>query len=328
MIQECKEKIWEGNFDLIEYNPPSLDSFNPFVDLFLKPKFIPKLEVLDIIEKGVGKIEYEGERQSNKKERKPCVQNGISFKSRVEATAITNAGNNMVWVGSYLKNEICMYDDKGQEIKSLAFPRDIGINDMTVKESGEIIIVNTDQQVQLVSLSGTIETLVNTSPFTAMGVCLSETEEIAVCMRGQGYKNHIAIYSQKGSKKMCEIRGRKKITDPYRIVCNGHDFSVVNSENSVITVDREGKIRWSYRPINFYPKGIACDIHQNTFVSDFRNSCVHQLDENGYLIRMLLTHEETGLNNHWAIYVDRKTGYLWVGNNNGDVVLSKNTYLK
>ena len=60
LIRECKEKIWKGKLDLIEYSPPSPSSLLPNQPPFLvrKAKFVPDTKVLDDIRKGLGRIEF------------------------------------------------------------------------------------------------------------------------------------------------------------------------------------------------------------------------------------------------------------------------------
>ena len=60
LIMKCKENIWEGKLDLIEYNPPSPNSLIPNYDRPLPqiPIFEPEKKVLDFIRNGIGKIKY------------------------------------------------------------------------------------------------------------------------------------------------------------------------------------------------------------------------------------------------------------------------------
>uniref|UniRef100_A0A194AMQ9 Uncharacterized protein n=1 Tax=Pinctada fucata TaxID=50426 RepID=A0A194AMQ9_PINFU len=98
-----------------------------------------------------------------------------------------------------------------------------------------MIVTFWDSKVRRVSVSGEVSTLIDTSPFRPYGVCLTDNEDVVVCMTGQDKKNnHIAVYSPDAGRKLRVIRGmddqgKQQITNPYRVVSNGKDLCVVNS---------------------------------------------------------------------------------------------------
>ena len=75
----------------------------------------------------------------------------------------------------------------------------------------------------------------------------------------------------------------------------------------------------------FSPCGICSDKYQNLLVSDSNNHCVHYIDREGLLIRVILTQGDIGLTNHWGIAIDDSTGWVWVGNPKKEVVIAKYT---
>ena len=345
LTNECTEKIWEGNLDIITYNPPDPSSLIPIRQKSpdLVPEFVPGRGLIEIIKDGVGNIEYtEVKREDQTKEPSHTTQacetgkfqvtKVGSFQSEIGATAMATAGKNRAWVAYFMSDTMYLYDTEDKVPRSVTVRKEVGINDMEVKRSGEVIVTNSDKKVRMVDAKGKVTTLINTAPYEAYGVCLTETEEIVVCMRGQGDKNHIAVYSPDGKRKVSGVRGRgtdnvNLITWPYRVVQIGEDFCVVNYGGNVVSVDRTGRVRWVYdgRVANlgsFSPMGICSDKYHNVLLTDYYNNCVYCLDREGQLIQLILTEKQVGMWGHYSITVDKETGMVWVGNRDRGVVIA------
>ena len=94
-----------------------------------------------------------------------------------------------------------LYDSGGKIVRSVTVKKGVGIKQMIVKRSGEVIVSNRDQKVRILDKKGKTTTLIDTTPFAASGICLTETEQVVVCMTDQGDKNHVAIYSPDGRQE-------------------------------------------------------------------------------------------------------------------------------
>ena len=342
-VRECKEKIWEGKLDLIEYTPPSPSSLTPNYDRPLSkiPIFEPEIKALDFIRNGVGKIKFvQSDKEPNTASGSVTnvfdkgmlhVEKVHAFKSKVGVTAITMAGNGRAWVTCHTSATMYLFDARGKIIRSLVVKEKVEINDMVVTPSGEIIVTNDDKKVRHVSVDGVVTTLIDTAPFGARGICLTGTGQVVVCMRGQKENNHVAIYSPDGKDVVEEIRGKDAkgkqwITDPFSIVQNGQYYVVVNYMTNVVAADQYGSFVWVYEGTRANPKVVCNDKYLNLLVSDGNNDCVHYLDRAGHLIQVILTQKQIGVNFHWGIGVDDETGQVWVGNSSEDLVVVK--YLK
>ena len=350
LIRECKEKIWEGKLNLIEYSPPSPSLLVPNLPPISleKAKFVPDTAILDNIRKGLGRIEFGDTGKTEKavvssKDREQFDRSKLQvkklkhFNSKPYATSINIAGKNRAWIADDECDTMYLYDNNGKVIKSVTVAKGVGIRDTVVTSTGEIFVTNEDKKVRRVSVNGTVTILIDTELFKPKGVCLMDTGQIAVCMSEQGGQNHVAIYTHEGRRKVSEIRGsdaNKKhvITDPLDVVQNGKDFCVVNSEKNVVCVKQTGECRWIYdgrsagRGRGFWPVRICCDKYLNLLVSDNYNNCVHYIDGEGQLIQMILTEKQVGLCYHWGIGVDDETSQVWVGNSYKNVAVVK--YIK
>ena len=256
------------------------------------------------------------------------------FKSKIDIVSITMAGKSGAWIADSDCDTMYLYDDKGKIIESVAVAKDVCIRDTVVTPTGEITVTNRDKKVRRMAVDGTVTTLIDTTPFDPWGVCLTETGQIVVCIRGKEDENHLAIYTADGRSKVSEIRGtdannKRIMSAPYRVIQNGKDFCVVNMDKNIVCVNQGGDLRWIYDGKSsglkapFFPRGLCCDKYHNLLVSDYRNYCVHYIDGEGQLIQVILTEDQIGLKRHWGIAVDDETGQVWVGNLGNDVVIAK-----
>ncbi|KAK3083120.1 hypothetical protein FSP39_014530 [Pinctada imbricata] len=342
--KEIEEKIERGKLDIIKYQTPKLESLIPTIKRHKKVdiSFEPSMKMLEILKESVGKIKFnESEKEIMNRStisRYIHLQKLHSFDSKIDATSMTTAGNNMAWVMDYGSPTMNLYNDKGKVVRTMAVKGSEGINDMAITHSGEMIVTCRDRKVRRVSVNGKVSTIIDTAPFACYGVCVTDKQEIVICMRRQGDKNHVAVYSADGRSKLREIRGRDGqgkhlITSPFRVVQNGQDLCVVNGGWNVVCVDERDNVKWMYDGKQaklekiFKPWGICVDIYNNMLVTDTENHCVHYIDREGRLIQVILTKEQTELWGHWGICLDDVTGHVWVGNNlNKKVVIAK--YLK
>ena len=214
-----------------------------------------------------------------------------------------------------------MYDITGKRIRSVT----VGANilDIAVKQTGDVIVCNTDRKVRLVRVNDVVADLIETAPYSPQGVGLNEREEIVVCMAGMGDENHVAVYSPDGKKQLRRIvmkdnKGRQLLTDPYRVVVNGEYISVMNYGSNVVTCDEDGKVRWVYDGSQavlgkLYATGMCVDKFCNFLISDWKNNCVHYVDRDGGLLQVILTEGKHGIEQPRGIGVDDETGTVWVG---------------
>ena len=346
MYSKCKEKIWDGKLDLIEYNQPTSSSLIPNQPNVssVKAKFAPNMETLDLIRKGLGKIdlmEVEQKRSAASgndvdefdKSKLKVKKVGNFESSNILISSIAMAGECKAWTSNPGYDTMYLYGNRGAIIRSVTVEKGVGIMGATVTPTGEVIVTNYDKKVRCVSENGTVTTLIDTAPFMPFGVCLTEAGEIVVCMRNQGRKNHVAIYTPDGRSKVSEITGSDAnkpyaVSDPFRVVKNDNGFCVIDCGKNVLCVSQKGVLRWVYDgtqarlPDTFNPLGICCDKYRNLLICDNNNHCIHYVDRNGQVIQSMLTNEHIGLLDPWAIGVDDETGQAWIGNDTIEVVIA------
>ncbi|KAK3089084.1 hypothetical protein FSP39_000611 [Pinctada imbricata] len=239
-----------------------------------------------------------------------------------------------------------LYDIRGKEIRSVMIKGQRGflkkanktvIYDMALQSNGDIVVSCCDDKVRRVSVSGKITSLINTAPFRPWGVCLTDREEIVVCMTEAGNQSHVAMYTPDGKSKVREITARDRnnknlFTAPCRVVTNEGQITVINNEENVVSVEQHsGKVLWVYDGSqatleqNFYPSGMCKDKFSNILVTDYKNQCIHYVNNRGSLLSIIMV-KDYGLEYPAGICVDSQSGYIWCGGDHdevGDVLILK-----
>ena len=278
------------------------------------PAFIPCHDVFSYIASLVGDFKWNVENR---------------YIADIYGSAVVPISKNTAWIADWYSDTMHMYDITGKVIRSVIVTKQCSIWDIAVSRQGHVIVCGKDKNVRLVTKTGVVNTLIDTAPYRPQGVCLTESEDIVVCMAGMGKHNHLAVYSHDGKKKIKVIkvvdsRGKQMLTDPYRVVMNGENISVMNWMSNVVTTSQDGTLRWIYdgsqtQTGTLGARGLCVDNLNHILISDFVNQLVHYIDRNGGLIRILLTRNQHGIERPWGIGVDKVSGTIWVGSLNGKV---------
>ena len=240
---------------------------------------------------------------------------------------ITDKGN--AWLSGQHCDALYMYNDRGSKVKSVTVRKGSYIWDICVKRSGDVIVCYKDNKVGVMTAKGEVSTPIDTAPFSPQGVCLTEREEILVCMAGQKDRNHVAVYLADGQSKVRDIvvkdsKGKQLLTDPYRVLMNSENISILNCRSNVVTAGQDGKVKWVYDGAQSKlgkvdAVGMCIDKFCNLFISAYGNDCVHYVDREGCLIQIILSNEQHGICLPWGIGMDNETGDIWLGSFNRHV---------
>ncbi|KAK3091504.1 hypothetical protein FSP39_020296 [Pinctada imbricata] len=379
-IASTEQKIRTGGLELIEYFPtlPILRSFHSDITTPV-PCFELNEAILNECETNIGLLCFQDRKSdssheslhnvsvSNKEKNDESVEtdkeevsvSGIteekidSFKTPITIWSIEPVGDDTAWIASIDSDTIYLYDIRGKEIRSVKMKGQRGffkkankteIYDMAVQSNGDIVVSCRDEKVRRVSVSGKITSLINTAPFIPFGVCLTDKEEIVVCMAGEKDKNHVAVYTPDGKSKVREITARDRnnkqlFTVPLCVIINEGQITVLNGEDNVqnqgdnvVSVDQHsGKVIWMYDGSqatlkeNFDPSGMCKDKFSNILVTDGVNQCIHYINNRGSLLSIIMV-KDYGLEYPIGICVDSQSGYIWCGGDHdevGDVLILK-----
>lgn len=210
------------------------------------------------------------------------------------------------------------------------------INDFVVLVNGDIVFSDGSSGAIKKTTDNTVETLVETSPLTPEGICLTNTcdDDILVTMSDPSQD----IKDSKGLVKMFSVHGREKMvfeyhengkrlfTLPFRIVQNkNEDICVLDNlseEQGVLhTISKGGSSQFIYegnpgQQHSFCPVDVVCDNFCNLIVMDAKNYAIHLLDSMGNFMKYLRTDpEDRKASLSLALYGD----ILWTGGHSGHI---------
>ncbi|KAK3089596.1 hypothetical protein FSP39_004897 [Pinctada imbricata] len=361
-IARIEQKIRTSGLGLMEYFPtlPTLPSFPSDISTPI-PRFEFNEDILNECKTNLGQIRYKDRKGSSNQEsmhieseRNEKIGHGSleadkekvsvpnikiekigSFQTPIPVQSIEPVGDDTSWIARFGSDTMYLYDGRGREKRSVKIegPKGyfwnaakIGICDMSVQNNGDIVVTCSDGKVRLVSVDGKINTLIDTTPFRPLGVCLRDNEVMVVCMIGpEGDKNHVAVYKPDGKSKVREITARDGnnkplITKPYRVVIGDNHITVLNYRTNVVSLDRHsGKVIWVYDGSQaklkhkFVSEGICKDRFSNILVTDIENHCIHLMNIEGHLIKIIML-KDYGLEQPMGIGVDKRSGRIWCGN--------------
>ncbi|KAK3092612.1 hypothetical protein FSP39_004930 [Pinctada imbricata] len=266
------------------------------------------------------------------------VKKNVSFNCVSFGLAIITVGYDKAWIMDHKSDTMYFYNSRGKQIKSKTIQRDCNINYMVLTRFGDMVVSTDDSNIRLLSYNGLVSSQIDTKPLKPEGLCLTDTEEIAVCLRDLRDRKdgaNVTVFSRDGKQKIRQMRGRSSggnfyITDPFRVVNVRDVFVVVNCMEDAVCVDNDDFTIWQYKGQcanllkAFQPLDVDKDNYSNLLITDGKNHCVHYIDINGELLRLILTNEEIGMYYHWGISVNKKTGDVWLGNSIGtsDIVVA------
>ena len=342
-ISLCGDKIRKGGIELVEFStltPPSHVHSTPIHSQRI-PVFVKGEGLINIIMQKVGELKLlaqqdcksdtsvDGSRviaqmgRSNKPEPDIEVKVIAKFDAEILGGAVVPTGKDKEWIAYWWSDTMYLYDSKGNVIRSVVVEKMKSIWDLVLRRSGDALVSTNDNKVRLVTTKAKTMTLIDCGSFSPKGVCLTENEEIVVCMASQGDKNHVAVYSPDGKRKIKEIfvkdrQGNQMLTNPTRLVMLGKDLSVINHQSNVVTFTQDGALQWVYTgsgigQTKFAPVGLCIDEFFNILISDIDNHCIHYVDDLGSLIQILLTKGQHGIEKPFGIGVDNDTGLVWIG---------------
>ncbi|XP_062604757.1 uncharacterized protein LOC134266550 [Saccostrea cucullata] len=163
---------------------------------------------------------------------------------------------------------------------------DCDINDIAVLSNGDILFSDSGNKAVKRLTNNKLATIVETSPLTPEGVCLTTDGDFLVTMADpcretctKDCKGLVKLYSLKGhEKKVYEYQenGRKFFTQPFRITENANtDICVLDNlddEHGVLKVmSRTARFRFIYKGNQghlFFPVDVVCDNLCNLIVMD------------------------------------------------------------
>ena len=226
-----------------------------------------------------------------------------------------------------MSQTVTWYDQDMAILKDMKV--DFEILDMTLEHTGEIIATDySNRRVVRIAQSGDISTVCSTAPRGAWGVCVNNRQQIVV---GQYRPVRLVVYSPDGSHVDQEIAKDDNSESFFthavlQVKQRRNGDYVVLGPDKIVCVTTEGEFKWIYDwykgmeckgvmtgLFDEFPDffGLVCDMNNNVIIADCNNDHVLLLDNEGRLVRTLLTKKD-GINYPRYLSIDQH-GCLWIG---------------
>lgn len=198
-------------------------------------------------------------------------------------------------------------------------------NDISMTRKGELVYTHSYNRTVNVVRHGKSQTFVTTPEgWLPQGICDTASGDFLVSMAMSGFSSYkVVCYDG----QTAEVKREIDTDDSGDNIFTGGKYQVFLAENingdicasdrnskSVIAIDKIGKVRFRYDgkasgvKKTFTPKQIVTDSVGQVIVADYKNNCLHVLDEGGKFLRLV---DNKGLDRPTGLSLD-KEGRLWV----------------
>lgn len=198
-------------------------------------------------------------------------------------------------------------------------------NDITMTRRGELVYTNSYNSTVNMIRHGKSETLITTTnDWHPQGVCDTQSGDLMVSMVTSDFSSYKIV---RYDGNTAEVKQEIETDDSDANIFTGGKYQIFLTENingdicasdrnskAVISVDKLGKVRFRYNgktsgiKKTFIPKQIASDSIGQVIVADYKNDCLHIMDQNGQFMRLV---DNKGLERPTGLSLD-KEGRLWV----------------
>lgn len=267
---------------------------------------------------------------------------GIFTNGSEAITAMVPISVNNAWLysdNSRQNKEVTVNGEVKQMMELGAYSRDFFIDD-----DGTHVHACTDKTVRTVSPDN-INILFSTKPLIPLCVCKSSNGEILLSLvdnlsnsRSRSSTRVVQRMTRTGQVTATyqnQEDGRTPLfTKPYRMTLSSQKDLIVADHTSSHTgrlcvLNEDGRLRFIYEgksgKKDFKPNGVCCDTESHILVADSASHAIHILDQDGKLLRHLITKKE-GLVYPFSIAIFRDV--LWIGGYYGLVKIFKVKHIK
>ncbi|XP_063412437.1 uncharacterized protein LOC134695162 [Mytilus trossulus] len=210
------------------------------------------------------------------------------------------------------------------------------IFDIAVNEEGEIYFKEMidNNCVCILTNSGEIKTVVNTSPMRPLSLHVNKDNSLIVGLKEQGPSfpvtdfsvRQVIIFDNEYKRKVTletDTKGRKLFSYPARIETDSKNILYVadrmraDLSGRIVAVDVNGRLKFTYNGNpnlqTFLPHGITITSSDNIILSDAKNNALHILNPRGELLGLHFVDKEYKIERPHSLCIDNE-GYLLIGN--------------
>lgn len=237
----------------------------------------------------------------------------LSLTNNDAAYCIRTLPNGHAWVGTGAQS-VRLVNSKGDVFNEVFldfYPYNLAI-------LGNALLLSNGQTIKSIQ-DGEMTEFYNAAPFYCQGISRTRKNEILACLakRNEGKILRLDASGKILQKIQFDANGHHLYRSPTKVSespFNGDICVADSAENSVIVVDKEGNLRFTYRGLKgdtFSPFYVTHDSFGNILIGDNSHFRIHLVDQDGVFLQYILTVED-GLYSPWGLDVDENQS-LWVG---------------
>jgi hypothetical protein len=169
--------------------------------------------------------------------------------------------------------------------------------DIAVTQGGDLIYSDSNS-VNMVK-NKKIRTVISLQGWRPLNICTTASGDLMVVMVSDDRKqSKVVRYSGSTMTQTIQVddQGRPlySCSSCYKYISENRNLNICVADNdakAIVVVDQRGKLRFRYTghcsKESFNPRGIATDSHSHILTSDYRNHCIHILDQDGWFLRYI-----------------------------------------
>lgn len=237
----------------------------------------------------------------------------LSLTNNDAAYCIRTLPNGHAWVGTGAQS-VRLVNLKGDVLNEVFldfYPYNLAI-------LGNALLLSNGQTIKSIQ-DGKMTEFYHAAPFYAQGISRTRKNEILACLakRNEGQILRLDASGKILQSIQFDANGHHLYRSPTKVSespLNGDICVADSAENSVIVVDKEGNLRFTYRGLKgdtFSPFYVTHDSFGNILIGDNSHFRIHLVNKDGVFLQYLLTVED-GLYSPWGLDVDENQN-LWVG---------------
>ena len=277
------------------------------------------------------------------------------FRNQMAYVAVLSAlPNQRVWGRYHHKQEISQFDIDGK-IQAVHQTGSKSAGDFVVTQRDQLLFCDYKKRSILlmkIGSKGVQHPLQDTGIFIPLGVCVTKTVnnsydlyvglsddfEYNITERSKRFVKWYTIRETTSTDNKREFvndnkTGKRLFTYPYRMVANDSSLCVVDqtslSSGRIIILDRYyGDTKGTYSGNSsfqdtFDPRGCCFDEAGHLVVTDATNNAIHVLNSKNAQLQRMLVSPDQGIAMPRTVSI--AGGILWIGCDNGTIIVFKNT---
>lgn len=339
IVQNNDEKLFKLNeFDMIDFVNKMQKKLENFQEMNFKdikpPVFMTSDQNKASLKKIFGCVDYKD--KSNVSiaidNNDVAIVSNFEMKNK-DIRNICPIGKNQAWINFYGSGDLVLVSSEGEIVKSIQ--KDFYISDIAVLATSEILAADEiGLKIKKLSKDGKFTNFLDTSPFSPHGLHINNEEEILASLRSENDSKVIRFSKNGIIQQTIQLNKDKSLLFnlPSRLTetLDGDIWVLEGNDKSLVIVDKDGRRKFCYkgppgvRMFNtFNPFCTQLDEEGHIFVSDYANDIVYMVNQDGHLLKHILTKWQHGIMRPDAIGYDKWDKQLWISGMHGKIYIVK-----